>query len=85
MFRRETKRLNRERKPSARWRPRGEHLEARYLLDGGGLVWNDTSQLTLSFVPDGTDIGGESSALFEQCEKLAHVLRRSVDTLDAHA
>ena len=71
MFRRETKRSNRERKPSARWRPRGEHLEARYLLDGGGLVWNDTSQLTLSFVPDGTDIGGESSALFEQFDDVA--------------
>ena len=80
MFRRESKRLKRERKPLTRWRPRGEHLESRYLLDGGGLVWNDTSQLTLSFVPDGTDVGGESSALFEQFDDVA-TTRQWKDTI----
>ncbi|MDG2384678.1 MAG: Ig-like domain-containing protein [Pirellulaceae bacterium] len=48
-----------------------ESLETRCLLAGSGLVWNDTSQLTLSFVPDGTEIGDEPSTLFQEFDELA--------------
>ncbi len=48
-----------------------EPLEARCLLDGNHLNWNDTSQLSVSFAPDGTDIGGEPSALFEAFNQVA--------------
>ncbi len=47
-----------------------ERLEGRELLDGAGrasgLTWADTSQLTLSFANDSTDIAGEPSQLFER-------------------
>ncbi len=41
-----------------------EALEPRQLLHGGRPVWLETSQLSLSFAPDGTDIAGASSELF---------------------
>ena len=41
-----------------------EVLESRLVLSGATPVWNDTSQLTLSFVPDGTDVAGHPSELY---------------------
>ena len=41
------------------------------MLDGGGLSWADTSQLTLSFAPDGTDIAGEPSVLHQTFDSIA--------------
>lgn len=48
-----------------------ESLESRIVLDGGSLFWADTSQLTLSFASDGTDIAGEPSELYETFDRLA--------------
>ncbi len=47
-----------------------EPLEPRQMLSGGRLVWNDTSQLTLSLAPEGTDIGGAGSELFALGERV---------------
>lgn len=50
---------------------RGEVLETRWLLSTVTPIWNDTSQLTLSFVPDGTDVGGAPSRLYETFNRVA--------------
>ena len=42
----------------------GEQLENRELLHGGTVAWVETSQLDLSFAPDGVDIAGEQNELF---------------------
>ncbi|MFC1758494.1 Ig-like domain-containing protein [Planctomycetota bacterium] len=42
----------------------GELLEKRELLHSGNIAWVETSQLDLSFAPDGVDIAGEPNALF---------------------
>lgn len=52
-------------------RLRGEVLESRLPLSAAAPVWNDTSQLTLSFVPDGTDVGGEPSRLYATFDRIA--------------
>ncbi|MFO0814254.1 MAG: matrixin family metalloprotease [Gemmatales bacterium] len=41
-----------------------EALEDRQLPATFGIPWSDPTHLTLSFVPDGTDVGGTSSNLF---------------------
>ena len=41
------------------------------MLHGSGLSWTDTSQLTLSFAPDGTDIAGEPSELHKTFDTVA--------------
>lgn len=48
---------------------RPEALEARQLLTS--LVWNDASQLTISFAPDDTDVGGRPNELFARFGELA--------------
>ncbi len=48
---------------STRRRPSLEALEDRRLLATVGLTWPDPQHLTLSFVPDGTSIGGAPSVL----------------------
>lgn len=50
---------------------RFEQMESRRLLSATRLVWNDTSQLTLSFVPDGTDVGGQPSEMFARFNQVA--------------
>lgn len=55
------------RSPSRRRRPRqsqSEQLEQRLLLTAG-LSWFDAPNLTISLAPDGTDVAGHSSTLFE--------------------
>jgi hypothetical protein len=42
-----------------------EYLEARIVPSMMGLAWQDPTHLTLSFAPDGTEIAGESSVLFQ--------------------
>ena len=42
-----------------------EQLENRSLLDGVGVAWGIDAQLAVSFVPDGTKVGPESSSLFD--------------------
>ena len=42
-----------------------EQLEGRALRAGIGLPWRDPMHLTLSFVPDGTPIAGDTSNLFQ--------------------
>jgi hypothetical protein len=42
-----------------------EYLEARVAPSVLGLAWLDPTHLTLSFAPDGTDIAGEQSDLFQ--------------------
>ncbi len=54
---------------SRRFALRGEGLEPRLALSSTA-VWHDTSQLTLSFAPDGTDVGGEPSQLYETFQQL---------------
>ncbi len=43
-----------------------ENLEDRCVPTTWGNVWADGSALTLSFAPDGTDVGNQQSGLFEQ-------------------
>ncbi len=49
---------------SRTWLSGGEQLENRELLHGGNVAWIETSQLDLSFAPDGVDIAGEQNELF---------------------
>jgi hypothetical protein len=48
-----------------RHRPVLESLEGRVVLATFGVPWHDASNLTLSFVPDGTKIAGHTSNLFQ--------------------
>ncbi|MHB8970149.1 MAG: matrixin family metalloprotease [Pirellulaceae bacterium] len=45
-----------------------ESLEWRAMLHGEGLIGTGVSDLTISFVPDGTNVAGQSSALFTDPE-----------------
>lgn len=45
-----------------------ERLESRLALDAAGLSAIAASELTLSFVPDGTDVAGQTSGLFADRE-----------------
>jgi hypothetical protein len=64
---REWNRPHRQRKRPRRWGL--EALEPRLALSTTA-VWNDTSQLTLSFVPDGTDVAGAPSDLYSTLSHL---------------
>jgi hypothetical protein len=48
-----------------------ELLDARLMLAAGSLLWTDTSQMTLSFAADGTDIAGHANVLFRKFNSLA--------------
>ena len=50
---------------------RTEALEPRIVLDAQGVVWGADARLSLSFAPDGTDVSGAESALFEQFDSIA--------------
>ena len=52
--------------PRPRLRPALEQLEDRLTPALYGVPWPDPSHLTLSFVPDGTDVGGSPSVLFQK-------------------
>jgi len=47
-----------------------ERLEERNLLTAWGIPWPDATHLTLSFAPDGTNVGGQSSVLFQTLDAL---------------
>ena len=47
-----------------------ESLEARLPLDGSAALWTDAPRLTISFPADGTDVAGESSALYAEMTPL---------------
>lgn len=51
-------------------RPVVERLEPRRLLHGEGLAWGNGPDLTLSFAPDGTEVAGYSSDLFQTLDGL---------------
>ena len=55
----------------SRHKLQSESLEPRLVLDAQGVIWGADARLTLSFAPDGTDVNGHDSALFEQFNKLA--------------
>ncbi|MCA9179032.1 MAG: hypothetical protein KDB14_31430, partial [Planctomycetales bacterium] len=46
-----------------------ESLETRELFDSEGLAWS-APNLTISFVPDGTEVAGASSALYQRLDPL---------------
>jgi len=48
-----------------------EALEARHLLTSFGVPWPESTDLTLSFAPDGTQIGSQSSELFRALDNQA--------------
>ncbi len=47
-----------------------EILETRRLLDGHGVLWGVDAGLSISFAPDGTSVGPETSTLFSTFESL---------------
>ncbi|MDA0657640.1 MAG: hypothetical protein O3C60_02255 [Planctomycetota bacterium] len=49
---------------------RFETFEPRYAFSAVPLDWGATADLTLSFVPDGTDIAGQNSAMFAQFNQI---------------
>lgn len=56
-----------------------ETLEERGLLAIFGLPWPDPGHLTLSFAPDGTNVGGAPNALYQTLDpKLANVWQTTV-------
>lgn len=58
-------------RPRATRKLAAEALECRQLLDGDGLLPVTDAALTVSFVPDGTDIAGESSQLYSRFRAIA--------------
>jgi hypothetical protein len=48
-----------------------ERLEDRCVPATSGITWPDGSHLTLSFVPDGTQVGGSTSSLFRTLNAVA--------------
>ncbi len=55
-------------------RPRlgaAEDLEPRLLLSSDGLAWGNAPYLSLSFVPDGTNVAGRTSRLFAEMDQIA--------------
>lgn len=66
-FRRPTSRNEggRRRSPSRRARPELQPLESRVVLySATGNAWPNPATITISFMPDGTDLGGVTSNLF---------------------
>ena len=47
-----------------------EALESRQLLTASAPGWEDVGRLTLSFAPDGTSVGGQSSSTFSKLNAL---------------
>ena len=56
---------------SCRFRPGFEHLESRIALHSDDLLFVDLPYLSMSFAPDGTDIGGMQSVLFAELNAIA--------------
>lgn len=50
-----------------------EALESRWTMDGDseGVVWGESPYLSVSFVPDGTQVAGQSSQLFSSLNQIA--------------
>src|SRR5688572_27167120 len=48
-----------------------EQLETRCTPATSGVTWPDGAHLTLSFVPDGTQVAGNSSSLFSTLNAVA--------------
>src|SRR5262245_8822657 len=48
-----------------------ERLEDRCTPSTSGITWPDGAHLTLSFVPDGTQVAGNSSSLFSTLNAIA--------------
>src|SRR5262245_13874488 len=48
-----------------------EALEDRAVPATWGNPWPDATHLTVSFVPDGTDVGGQASRLFQSLDAIA--------------
>src|SRR5438309_11687434 len=48
-----------------------ETLESRNLMTVWGMAWANAEQLTVSFVPDGTDVDGHQSTLFQTLDAQA--------------
>src|SRR5262245_2365401 len=56
-------------KTAARRTPRLECLERRDVPVTFGIPWADSQHLTVSFVPDGTDVHGRASDLFKSLKQ----------------
>jgi hypothetical protein len=48
-----------------------ETLESRQVMSGWGNPWPEPERLTVSFAPDGADVGGRPSELFEKLDSAA--------------
>lgn len=48
-----------------------EHLEPRLMLRANSMLWGGDGNLTLSFAPDGADVAGHESSLFEALATVA--------------
>src|SRR5208282_3668786 len=48
-----------------------EQLEDRLVPTVWGIPWPDPQHLTISFVPDGTNVAGQSSNLFQTMNQIA--------------
>ncbi len=73
MFRRPTKRIPQTNSSPRRQRRLSvEPLESRLMLSADGLAWGlawaGASELTISFVPDGTDVAGRPSSLYAELQ-----------------
>src|SRR5437667_146496 len=66
-----------------------EMLEDRNLLSVWGMAWPNASHLTASFVPDGTDVNGSPSALYQSLGSQASTWQtevlRALQTWAVHA
>ncbi len=68
-----------------------ECLEDRNVLSGFHVPWADGSHLTLSFAPDGTNVQGQASALFQELQSIGSTndwqqeITRAFQTWAAHA
>ncbi len=59
----------RRRRPAS-IRTTADSLESRLLLTTNGIGWADVPRLTLSFVPDGTDVAGHESQLMQTLDRI---------------
>ncbi len=48
-----------------------ESLESRLMLSADNPLWYTMPELSLSFAPDGTEVAGQTSALYAELESLA--------------
>jgi hypothetical protein len=86
------RRPKRSRQPHSGWIPAAvELLENRSLLSStagpalatAGPSWSDATNLTVSFAPDGTQVGGQTSALFSTMGNIANTAAWEQTILDA--